>query len=366
MKDQSKKKQVLIQELSDLRQRIQDLEQSESGRRQTEEALRASEERYRSLASSVDSMYIVNRDCRYIFMNEQCQRRFGVPLKDIIGKRYHDFYSEENSETFAKTVEEVFETGKAIQMEHLSERDKCFFLRTFSPAMDQEGKSIAAVTIVSKNITERKQAEEALRESEERYRTILENIEDGYFEVDIAGNLTFFNDALCRLNEYPRTEMMGVNYRQYTDMENSQILYQTFNKIFRTGEPSKRVDYEIIGKDGTKRSVESAVSLIRNISGQPTGFRGIIRNITERKQAEIERERLITELQSAIEQIKTLRGIIPICANCKKIRDDKGYWQQVEAYVSRHTEAQFSHSVCPNCMKELYPEFCKDEETDLK
>jgi hypothetical protein len=83
-------------------------------------------------------------------------------------------------------------------------------------------------------------------------------------------------------------------------------------------------------------------------------------DITDRKLAETERERLITELQSAIEQIKTLRGIVPICANCKKIRDDKGYWQQVEAYVSRHTEAQFSHSVCPNCMKKLYPEFCKD------
>ena len=75
---------------------------------------------------------------------------------------------------------------------------------------------------------------------------------------------------------------------------------------------------------------------------------------------------MITELQSAIEHIKTLRGIIPICASCKKIRDDKGYWQQVEAYVSRHTEAQFSHGVCPDCMKKLYPEFCEDKETDSK
>jgi len=89
-------------------------------------------------------------------------------------------------------------------------------------------------------------------------------------------------------------------------------------------------------------------------------------DITDRKQAEEERERLITELQSAIEHIKTLRGIIPICASCKKIRDDKGYWQQVEAYVSRHTEAQFSHGVCPDCMKKLYPEFCEDKETDSK
>ena len=134
--------------------------------------------------------------------------------------------------------------------------------------------------------SERKRASEALRESEERYRMILENIEDGYFEVDIAGNLTFFNDSVCRMVGYPRAEMMGMNNRQYTDKENSQILYQAFSKVFSTGEPSKGVDHEIIRKDGTKLYVESSISLIRNTSGQPTGFRGIMRNDTERKQAE--------------------------------------------------------------------------------
>lgn len=153
---------------------------------------------------------------------------------------------------------------------------------------DADGNVIGAIQC-AEDITEQKRFEEALRASEERYRTILENIEDGYFEVDIDGNLTFFNDSLCRLNGYSRAEMMGVNYRQYTDEANSQILYQTFNNVFRTGDPSKGVEYEIIGKDGTKRSIEASVSLIRNISGQPTGFRGIIRNITERKRAERER-----------------------------------------------------------------------------
>ncbi|MFA4917495.1 MAG: PAS domain S-box protein [Syntrophales bacterium] len=144
---------------------------------------------------------------------------------------------------------------------------------------------------------QRKRAEEALRESEERYRTILENIEDGYFEVDIAGNLTFFSDPVCRMVGITRAEMMGMNNRQYTDKENSQILYQAFNKVFRTGEPSKGVDYEIIGKDGTKLYIESSVSLIRNASGQPIGFRGIMRNITEHKQAEKEVVETLQQLQ---------------------------------------------------------------------
>ena len=67
----------------------------------------------------------------------------------------------------------------------------------------------------------------------------------------------------------------------------------------------------------------------------------------------------VQELQKALDDVRTLRGIIPICANCKKIRDDQGYWNQVEAYVRDHTEAEFSHSICPECMKELYPEFVR-------
>jgi PAS domain S-box-containing protein len=132
------------------------------------EALRVSEEKYRSLASSVDSIFLVDRDGRYIFMNEGCRQRFGVPLEDIIGKRYDDFHSAENSKEFAKTVEEVFESGKPIQMEHQSERDQSYLLRTFSPVMDQEGKSISAVTVSSKDITDRRQIEEESKVLQER------------------------------------------------------------------------------------------------------------------------------------------------------------------------------------------------------
>lgn len=69
----------------------------------------------------------------------------------------------------------------------------------------------------------------------------------------------------------------------------------------------------------------------------------------------------VRELSRALDQIKTLRGIVPICANCKKIRDDTGYWQQVEVYVRSHTEAEFSHGICPECMKKLYPDICDDD-----
>ena len=145
-------------------------------------------------------------------------------------------------------------------------------------------------------VIERKQVEDALRESEERYRSILEAIEEGYFEVDISSNFTFFNDSLCRMFGYTRDELMGMSNRQYMDKETAKKVYQVFNQLYTTGEPYKAFDWEIIRKDGTKRFHDSSVSLIRNAKGEKIGFRGIARDITDRKRVEevlrTEREKL--------------------------------------------------------------------------
>jgi diguanylate cyclase (GGDEF)-like protein/PAS domain S-box-containing protein len=156
---------------------------------------------------------------------------------------------------------------------------------------------------------ERKRAEEKLRESEEKYRTILENIEDGYYEVDLAGNLTFFNDSMCRIWGYPKEELMGMNDRQYTDQENAERLFQAFNKVYRTGEPRRECDWGIIRKDGTKRYLEASVSLRKDASGKPIGFRGIVRDITERKEAE---ERLRESEERFRQLAETIREVFYI------------------------------------------------------
>ncbi|MDI6741476.1 MAG: PAS domain S-box protein [Smithella sp.] len=130
------------------------------------------------------------------------------------------------------------------------------------------------------------QSETLLWQSEEKYRTILENIEDGYYEVDLTGNFTFFNDAVCRTLGYSREELTGMNNRQFTDKENAKILFQTFNQVYKTGQPTKGLDWQVIRKNGIKRYIEASVSLIKDHAGTPSGFRGIIRDITERKRAE--------------------------------------------------------------------------------
>ncbi len=138
------------------------------------------------------------------------------------------------------------------------------------------------------DIADQKTTEEALHQSQERYTSILDHLEDGYYEVDIRGNLTFFNDSFCKIWGYPPEELMGMNNREYSDEENQKITYEVFNKLFRTGEPAKIFDWEIMRKDGSIRNIELSASLIRNVAGDRVGFRGIVRDATDRKRAEEE------------------------------------------------------------------------------
>ncbi|MGA3085287.1 MAG: PAS domain S-box protein, partial [Thermodesulfobacteriota bacterium] len=227
MNDNRKSKEQLIKELEDLRQQVAEHEKSETERKRAEEALRQSEEKYRSLASTEDSMYFVDRECRYRFMNKAHLLRLDLPLDKVIGRSYSEFHSEEDTKRFTDRVEAVFATGNSFQTEHRSERDNKYFLRTFGPVKDLQG-NITDVTVISKDITERKRAEEALIQSEERYRTILDNTQEGYFEVDLVGNFTFVNDAECNDLGYTREELIGMNYKRYTDETAAKKTYELF------------------------------------------------------------------------------------------------------------------------------------------
>jgi len=160
------------------------------------------------------------------------------------------------------------------------------FSKAFATIEAQQREMKGTLADYKQEITERREAEKALSESEEKYRTILQSIEDGYYEVDLGGNLTFFNDALCRILGYPREELMGMNDRYYMSEDTAKMVYETFNEVFRTGTPSRAVGWESIQKNGNRRFLEISVSLIRDPDGEPIGFRGIARDITERKDAE--------------------------------------------------------------------------------
>jgi len=113
----------------------------------------------------------------------------------------------------------------------------------------------------------------------------------------------------------------------------------------------KRID---TGKTFSAEVLLSAMEL----DGKPV-LQAVVRDITGRKQNEAERNKLILDLQDALANVKSLSGLLPICASCKKIRDDKGYWSQVESYVQKHSDATFTHGICPDCIKKLYPDLAE-------
>ncbi len=137
-------------------------------------------------------------------------------------------------------------------------------------------------------ITKHNRMEKALRQSEERYRTIIDEIDDGYYEVDLAGNFTFVNDSMSRILGYSRKELIGMNYQHFTHEKEVKSTYEIFNKVYRTGQTLKWFPFTNIKKDGTLIFVEDSISTLQNKEGKIIGFRGISRDITERKRAEEE------------------------------------------------------------------------------
>ncbi|MCW7752565.1 response regulator [Desulfobotulus sp. H1] len=157
---------------------------------------------------------------------------------------------------------------------------------------------------------DRRSAFLSLEAGEQKYMDILESIEEGFFEIDLAGNLTLFNDAICRIAECSREELVGMNNREYTTPETAASMYRVFNTLYRTGRPVRIRDYEVILRDGRKKMIEISATLIRNGEGRAVGFRGLLRDVTEKARALEERRQLSLQLQQVqrMEAIGTLAG----------------------------------------------------------
>jgi PAS domain S-box-containing protein len=200
-------------------------------------------------------------------------------IKDKQGEwRYLETTGDQLDENFILFVSRDVTEKRKIEEELRDIRDKLIV-----KLQERHEDLVKANERLQAEIAERKRTEESLRQSEERYRIILESIEDGYYEVDLAGSLIFFNDALCKILGYTREEMAGLNNRQYMNEETARAVYKAYNGVYRTGKPNKVFGYELIRKDGNIRIVEVSVSLIRNTKGEPQGFRGIARDMTDRR-----------------------------------------------------------------------------------
>ncbi len=173
---------------------------------------------------------------------------------------------------------------------------------------------IDALELIKADVDElfrtRNATETALRLNEERYRTILDSIVDGYYEINLRGQVMFCNDALLRIFGYPRSEIDELDALALLAAENREQAISEFTRVYETGEPAHSIDWEIATRDGTLILIETSISLITDVDGQAVGFRGIIRDITDRVRTAQENANLEAQLQRSqrMEAIGTLAG----------------------------------------------------------
>jgi diguanylate cyclase (GGDEF)-like protein/PAS domain S-box-containing protein len=257
-------------------------------RKSMESTLEREEQLFRTITEqSSDIVVIVNRNGLITYVNPAIEETLGFKPEERIGanafERVHPDDLKSTMEKFHTLTTDIKSPviRDEIRLRHRN-GSWCTLEGVGSNLIQND--VVDAVIINYRDMTKRKQAEETLKEREEKYRTILENIQEGYFEVDLSGNLVFFNDSVCEIMGYPRQELTGLNYRKYTDEETAEKVFFSFNRVYQTGGSTKEIDWQIIRKDGARRYIEASVSLSSDYSDKPIGFKGIIRDITERKQ----------------------------------------------------------------------------------
>lgn len=204
--------------------------------------------------------------------------------------------------------------------------------------------------------------ERKLKEKEQYFRTLIDFTYDWETWVGVDGELLYTSPSCYRIT----------GYRKEDFERNPDLIYQLIRE--GSGEEAaaefishredrqnrKQMEFRIGRADGTSLWLEHICQPVYSSEGQYLGRRASNRDISDRKASEEAKDKLISELQVAMDNIKTLKGLLPICSSCKKIRDDEGYWNQVEVYFSKHTGTEFTHGLCPDCARKIYPHHYKE------
>jgi PAS domain S-box-containing protein len=207
------------------------------------------------------------------------------------------------------------------------------------------------IAIFFRDVSERKRAEA----SRAQLAAIVESSDDAIVGQSDDGLIVSWNAAAERLYGYSAAEAIGRSFGTLLPASRTHELAPLFERV-RRGERLHHLETTQQTRNGRPVDVSLTISPVQTSDGQNIGISITARDITERKRQDADRERLIRELQAAMAEVKTLSGLLPICAGCKKIRDDKGYWNQIESYIGARSRARFSHGICPDCSQHLYPD----------
>ena len=352
----------------ELRIECKNLQRQVSAYKDALDALRGSDERHRTILDTMEEGYIEHDlSGKFTFVNDAETKMLGYSREELVGMTYHQYTSKQTSRILYEVFHRVYETGEpALLTDYeviMKDGGKRIHEMSITLVRDDSGRPVG-FRGVSRDVTERKHAEEALKKSEAKYRFLTEKINDIIWTVDLDLHVTYISPSVEKVVGYTPEECMRLEpWEAITPESFTKVLDIMSSELKRDQEegvdPERTVKFEMEDhhKNGSTVWVECVVSFIRDDTGKLIGFYGVSRDISERKQATLERERLIGELKQALSDVKTLSGMLPICSHCKKIRDDKGCWNQIESFISKHSDAKFSHSICPDCLKKHYPEY---------
>lgn len=272
--------------------------------REYQKALKESEETYRTIMELAPFAISVTRlsDTRYLQINEAFSRLTGFSREETIGRTPDDLDFMIEPTMKEKMDETLRRDGRVDGME-VQARCKggtiVDSLVSLTPITLSGENCLLAMTV---DISELKKAQSALFQSEQKYRNILDSIEEGYWEVDLQGNFTFVNEAEARIHRCSPQKLIGRGNRSFSPPETAKELFSIFNRVYKTGVPAKVFDHEIMREDGETAFIEVSASLLKDAMGQPIGFFGVSRDVTEKKKAEKELEKYRHQLEEMVAQ----------------------------------------------------------------
>jgi PAS domain S-box-containing protein len=284
-------------------------------------------------------------------VNEAELNILGYDRKDYVGHNIVEFFVDESA---AKEILGKLNKGETIhnyEARMLCKNGAMKHVVISSNALMENGKFVHSRTF-TRDVTEHRMTQMTLS----YMAAIVESSQDAIIGKMLDGTILSWNSGAEKMYGYTPDEMKGRSMTILIPHYRPEELPQLYEKI-RQGEKIDWYETVRLRKDGKTIDVALTLSPIKDAAGKVVGVSAIERDISTRKREEEERVRLIGELTEALGNIKTLRGLLPICASCKKIRDDRGYWQKVESYISDHTQAEFTHGICPECLRRLYPEY---------
>jgi PAS domain S-box-containing protein len=248
---------------------------------------------------------------RFVSVNSAFLKVTGLSPEMVVGRTVKEIIPEPSLTTVLGKYQQAITENTIVRWEEISDypTGRLTGIVSIAPVFDDKGACTHLVGSVQ-DITERKQAEDALRESEEKYRNILESMDDVYFEVDIKGNIKFVNPSSCKMSGYSEEELLGMSFKKISAPDGIEMIIQYFGEIFLTNKTGKPFLWNLVKKSGERGYFEIVVSLIRDKQGKSIGFRGIGRDITERRKTEEALKESEDKFRSIFENSSSAMAII--------------------------------------------------------